>query len=262
MSVIGHQELTRVLAEELPPVALFLGPASVGKWTTAEWLRREHTIDDGDLLRIRRLTADDARTLVRFATTAPMKEKKLAIVRLDRATPPAQHILLKTLEEIPDTSKVILIAENPPLPTVTSRSTVYPFRLLTTDEVTEILLRRKFQPTEAKRLAELSGGHVQQALTVAESMEFKVTVLAAVRALRERDAGALDNLAGKWSDEHTELLAQLCREAITYKWRIFSDAEVEGMGRKLPMQILRALRPNVRPRLVIRASLMSILRGE
>lgn len=262
MAVVGHQNVARVLAVELPAVALFVGPASVGKWTTAEWLRREHTIEDVDLLRIRRLTAEDARGVVRFAATAPVGNLRLAIIRLDNATAPSQHILLKTLEQAPSTFRVILIAETWPLPTIVSRSQIFSFSLLTEEEVAEVLRKKNFKPTEAARLAALSGGSVQQAITVAENMESKVTVLAAVRAIRERDARALDNLAGKWTDLHTELLATLCRETITYKWRIFSDAEVEGLGRKLPMAILRALRPNIRPRLVVRSSLMNVLRGE
>lgn len=261
MPVVGHESVTRVLAAELPPVALFLGPESVGKWTTAEWLRHEHEVDDADVLRIRRLTATEARSFVRFAVIAPKGSVKLAIVRLDRATAPSQHILLKTLEQAPESFRAILISSGAPLSTVMSRSQLYRFSLLTEDQVAEVLRKKNFNPTEAKHLASMSGGHVNRALTVAESMDPKVTVLAAVRALRERDADALDNLAGKWTDTHTELLADLCRESITYRWRIFSDAEVEGMGRKLPLKILTVLRPNIRPRLVIRASLMSILRG-
>lgn len=262
MAVVGHERITRVLALELPQVSLFVGPDSVGKWTAAEWLRREHAILDGDLLRIRRLTVDDARTLVRFASIAPVGARKLAIVRLDRATPASLHILLKSLEEAHESVRFILIAREKTLPTVVSRAEVFQFSLLTTEQVTTILLKKNFKPVEAKRYAELSGGHVSRALAMVEGMDAKITVLSAVRALRERDAVALDNHAGKWEDKHTELLAELCREVITGRWRVFSDAETEGMGRKLPLRILTALRQEIRPRLVVRYSLMSVLKGD
>lgn len=261
MAVVGHERITRVLAAELPPVSLFIGPDSVGKWTTAEWLRREHAIQDGDLLRIRRLSADDARTITRFATVAPVGERKLVICRLDKSLPASMNALLKTLEEASESVRFILISRDMPMLTIASRAEIERFGLLTEAEVAEVLQKKNFSANQAKIYAALSGGQVRKALRAAEGLDAKVTVLSAVRAIREKDADALDNLAGKWTDEHTELLSELCLEAITGRWRIFNEAEVEGMGRRLPLKILTALRNRIRPRLVVRASLMSVLKG-
>lgn len=213
------------------------------------------------MLRVRLLTSDDARSVVRFALASPLGVRRLAIIRLDQATPAALHVLLKTLEELPPTTHIILIATEMPLETIVSRAEMFRFSLLTEEQVEDVLLQRKFKPTEARRWASLSGGQVRKALDLVEDLDAKITVLSAVRAIRERDANGLDNLATKWTDQHSDLLGALCREAITGRWRIFSDAEVEGMGKKLPLSILYALRPEIRPRLVVRASLMSVLKG-
>lgn len=259
--VVGHEEILDRLSSGLPPVSLFLGPASVGKWTTAEHMLRAHEVRDGDLLRIRSLTMDDARLVAQFTGTAPLGDCKLAIVRLDAATPAALHVLLKTLEEVPSSARIVLVSTELPLETITSRSEIFRFALLSQEQVEDVLIQRNFKPTEAKRYAALAGGQIRKALSFVDGLDAKITVLASVRAIRERDSSALDNLAVKWTDEHTDLLATLCREVITGRWRIFMEAEVEGIGRKLPLKILTALRTDIRPRLVVRASLMSVLKG-
>lgn len=261
MTVIGHEGILARLTGALPPVSLFVGPASVGKWTTAEHLRGEHGVRPGDVLRVRSMTAEDARGVVQFSLAAPLAQSRLVIARLDKSTPQTQNMLLKTLEEAPATTRFVLVSPEMPQETIVSRAEVFRFSLLTHEQVEDVLLQRKFKPTEAKRWAALSGGQVRKALALAEGLDAKVTVLSAVRSLRERDATSLDNLAVKWTDEHTMLLGSLCREAITGRWKIFDPAEVEGMGRKLPLSILFALRADIRPRLVVRSSLMSILKG-
>lgn len=260
-SLVGHGGLRTHLIADLPPVALFVGPKSVGKWTTAEQIRRDIEIRQSDVLRIRSLTAEAARSIVQFAHSAPQGERKLILAELDGATPALLSSLLKTLEEPPATTHIILIASELPSMTITSRAMVYRFPLLSDEQVEEVLIQRGFRPSEAKRYAQLSGGQVSKALAAMEGLEAKISVLAAVRAIREKDANALNNLAVKWTDEHTSLLASLCREVITQRWRIFSDAEVEGIGNRLPLSILMELRSDIRPRLVVRSSLMQILKG-
>lgn len=261
MSVVGHEQIRQRLTGRLPSAALFLGPASVGKWTLAEHLRAEHKILAGDVLRVRQLTAEAARTVVRFCHSAPMGKRRLALIRLDGADPRQLHMLLKTLEEAPASTHIILLAQELPLETISSRTEIHSFSLLSDAQVEDVLLQRKFKPGDAKRWAALAGGQVRNALDLSDGLDAKVTVLAAIRAIRERDANALDNLAGKWGDQHSLLLGSLCREAVTGRWRIFDPAEVEGMGRRLPLSILFALRADIRPRLVVRSSLMAILKG-
>ncbi len=261
MSVVGHEELLKRLTVDLPRVALFVGPPSVGRWTTAEHLRSLRGVMPADVLRVRKMSADEARSIVSFASSAPLGNAKLVIARLDGANPGTLHQLLKVLEEATEQMHFILISSELPLQTLASRAEIFRFPLLTIEQVEDVLLQRRFNPSEAKRWAAVSGGQVRRALDLAEGMDAKITVLAAVRAIRERDADALDNLASRWADEHTKLLGALCREAISGRWKVFDHAEVEGIGRKLPLSILFALNTDIRPRLVIRSSLMTILRG-
>ena len=77
-----------------------------------------------DCLRISVLTAAQARTACRFAGIAPFGSLKVIAACTDDASAQAQNILLKVLEEPPDTVRFILVATARPLPTIMSRCQV------------------------------------------------------------------------------------------------------------------------------------------
>ena len=247
----------------LPPVSLLIGPKSVGKWTMAEHLRAHYNILDSDLLRVFNLTADSSRMLVKFSASFPVGTRKLAIVRLDSAARNSLNTLLKTLEESFSFMNFILLAEEFPIPTIVSRAQVFRVGLLSVEEITQILVEYKgFNPDTALNRAQLSGGQVERALAVQDMKEQKMLVLRVLAAFRENNESILDELAPQWKDEHTELLTLWCSETITKRWKFFSEGESEIPGKSLPLRILMALRAEIRPRLVVRASLVSVLRGK
>ncbi len=94
------------------------------------------------------------------------------------------NCLLKTLEEPPPNSVIILISasEQKQLPTIRSRCQVIRFRPLSEQAVAEILVSRDdvAGPQETRRIAERSGGSVARAfeLADAESAEFRQTLRA------------------------------------------------------------------------------------
>lgn len=259
--IIG-QEIVKQM-DPLPRVSLFVGPRSVGKWTAAETLRYRNKVSDSDVLRVKKLLVGDAEAVSRFASLAPTSgSRRLAIVNMDGATEAASNHLLKILEESPETTTFILVSSGFVLDTIRSRAAVFPFHALSTDDVAAILeTKKKFSPTQARIWAERSGGSVWAALSSAEAVEAKPVVLLVVKAFRELDVAALEKAADRWTDIHTTYLTQWCHETITGQWRLFNDDESGVEGRTIPMKILIALRADVRPRLLIRANLMSALRG-
>lgn len=258
--MIGHNVVRRAL-ESGPPLkaSLFIGPNSVGKWTLAEHLITTWEIPTTDVIRIRNLNIEDARTITEAAQYYPVSGTRLILVRLDGASQESMNVLLKTMEDASEVNHFILVGSVMPLETVASRCAVFHFSLLSEDEVCQILVSRKFSQAEALRLSKASGGRVGPALMVADGVDPKEDVLLAMKAITERDRKALDGLATHWTDNHTVSMGILCREAITGRWGVFKESEVSGLGKRLSMQILAALKPNIRPRLVVRASLMSVL---
>lgn len=263
MNYFGHERNVRAVRAHLPSVLLFLGPESVGKWTLAELIRWEWKFKNADVLRIKRLTQENARFIASWAAGRPQGWAKLVIVHLDKkATKGAQNALLKTLEEAPNVI-FILVAEEMPLETIRSRAVLYPFGLLTEENVADILKYKKnFGDARAEELAKLSKGQVKRALNHARTQESKMVVLRALDAVNRKDAHALEDLTNWWQEEHTDLLIQWCYEHLTKKWKTFDSGEVGIQGTKVPLRILMSVKEDLRPRLVIRSALASVLQEQ
>lgn len=263
--MIAHAKIRDRLEWDLPAVSLFIGPKSVGKWTMAEHLVSYHRINTLNVLRIEHLDASAAHSLSLLAGLSPVGPLTLAIVRLDGSTPETKTILLKTLEECSNPNRVrfILIASDYVPETISSRSTVFRFSLLSEEEVRLVLVARGWSVDQATLYAPRGRGQVGAATTAATADWFdaKTTVGAALSAILTRDEEILFRLADKWTEAHTTLMETMCREALSRRWQAFSESECEGLVRKLALRILFALRADVRPRLIVRASLMSVLRS-
>ncbi len=102
-----------------------------------------------------------------------MGGRKVAIIDdADLLKAEGANCLLKTLEEPPPLSVLILIGTSPAkqLPTIRSRCQLIRFRPLPTDVVAELLcsLETVSDPAEARRLAEHSEGSLQRAVDLAD----------------------------------------------------------------------------------------------
>ena len=100
--------------------------------------------------------------------------RKIAIIDdADFLNAEGANCLLKTLEEPPPQSLLILIGTSAAkqLPTIRSRCQLIRFRPLRTEQVEELLLSRGLvaEPSEAQRLAAASEGSVQRAMELADA---------------------------------------------------------------------------------------------
>ncbi|HTM54511.1 MAG TPA: DNA polymerase III subunit [Pirellulales bacterium] len=116
-----------------------------------------------------------------------MGGRKVAIIDdADYLNEEGANCLLKTLEEPPPYSVLILIGTTPDkqLPTIRSRCQTIRFQPLETDVVAELLESRGLvgDPAEARRLAAISGGSLERALELAaeELWTFRRQLLAAL----------------------------------------------------------------------------------
>ncbi len=133
------------------------------------------------------------RALIEHAAFAP-REGRFRIFLIDPAetmNPAAQNALLKTLEEPPGSSILILVTARPHLllPTVRSRCFAVGFGPLRASELAARLTERHgLDRDEARTRAALSGGSPGRALDLD---------LDSLRARRDEIAGMLEALAGK-----------------------------------------------------------------
>jgi hypothetical protein len=213
-------------------------------------------------MRVRKLSAQGVRDVIAFSEVTPVGNMRLAIIRLDGARATSLYALLKALEEPPPYMHYILVssrAEALPEPVLT-RAELHQFKYLTAEEVEQVLVQKKFNPAAAHTLSLTAGGQLYRVLEASASNETKVPVLRVLKALTERDEGALEELSQRWTNEHTDLLKVWCEEAITTRWRVFNPSESDTEGVGFPLKVYMALQPAVRPRLVLRASLMNLIR--
>jgi len=118
---------------------------------------------------------DRMREIKKFMQLQPLRGRaKLAIVDDAHAlTAAAQNALLKTLEEPPDRSFLILVADNPDglLPTVRSRCQRVQFAPLPTETVADILVTAHgIEPRAAHDLAALAEGSPGRGLSLSGSL--------------------------------------------------------------------------------------------
>ena len=230
--VLGHDatvaELRRVIAAERVPAALLLlGPVGVGKRTLADALAARLLCAAGaddaccvcpQCTRVAGGTHPDLRVVVRDADrkdvrteqireltrwlslTPLMAGRKVAIVDgAHEVNEHGQNALLKTLEEPPGRTVLVLTASAPSLllPTVRSRCRQVRLDPLPPPLVRRIIEARGIEAGEAGVLASLAEGSPGRALALAGEDEQKArrTVLETLPALRTLDASEISRRA-------------------------------------------------------------------
>ena len=175
--------------------------------------------------------------------------RKIAIIDdADYFSAESANCLLKTLEEPPPRSLLILIGTSPSkqLPTIRSRSQLIRFQRLTNDDVVEILLNNALAAdrAQAEQLAAHSDGSVSRALALADQAlwEFREQLL---RELSEgpknsvrlaKSIQAFVDEAGKEASDRRERLRTVIGFAEDFYrglLRTRSGATVEGDARLL-----------------------------
>lgn len=259
MIPIGHVRNRETLEQYLPQTSLFLGPKSVGKWTLAEYLLKQHRFTESDILRVQFVTADSARSLHEFASRTPMGERKAALLEVSGASEKSMNILLKLLEEPPATFGLILISSTQVLPTILSRCQVFQFGYLSIPELSEIYELGGVSEAEAAAMAALSDGFVHPDLNV-DLEAYRAGVLGLAQALRDGDADILTASIGKeWTEEKQRFFEIWLMEVITGRWRIFSATTARGISGKLASAALASMRQGNRPGLMMKVQLSGVL---
>jgi hypothetical protein len=274
--IVGHGEVVERLRVSLPPVALILGPRSVGKWTIAEEIVAHHGIGGVMLRRYAEgavetdprkrtvLKVDDARSILAFISKRTPQHKAI-IARLDHAQGDAVNALLKALEEPPPKVHFLLVAAERPLLTIVSRSQVFRCGYLTEDEVTTVLVSHYgLSIGEAEGLARCATGQLHRVEDIRRYERNKGPVLsvlkgaaegneelfmAAVTGKREVEVDGQRHREDAFGEVQWSLLRRWAVEAMTGRWRMFTPAESFGLQNDARV-VRRVLRLNgVRPKI-------------
>ncbi len=205
--ILGHQNIitqlqNAVASERIAGAYLFSGVQGVGKETVALYFanlilceqraegsascdecracRKIKSGNHPDLRIIRpdgaQMKIDQIRELQRAIVYQPLEgPRKIYILanteRMSDPNNPAANALLKTLEEPPAASTLILLTENIEsiLPTIRSRCQILPFYPMPTEQLTAALMERfSIDEATASAAAILSGGVVGKAIALIE----------------------------------------------------------------------------------------------
>jgi DNA polymerase-3 subunit delta' len=222
--VVGHRRLVTLLSraiahDTLPPALLFAGPAGVGKKRLAvavatainctspvngDGIERDACGSCPSCRRIARnvhpdvivvepgdsgsIKIDPIRDVIREAGRRPFEARRRVVIvnEADALVEPAQHALLKTLEEPPPSSIFLLVSSLPDalLTTVRSRCPRLRFGPLAPGEVAAALVRdHKYSEAEARAAAADAEGSIGRALS-AESADLVDARETATRVLQ------------------------------------------------------------------------------
>lgn len=185
--IIGHDIPKRVLSQQLkssPAQAyLFVGPTHTGKKTmTKQFITKllgiegevtKHpdviwTKPDGKQLKI-----DQVRQMQRQIALKPYQASlKVAVLEeAEKLTTEAQNALLKTLEDPPNSTVMILLASKGDylLPTVLSRCLRLHFHSAPAKEIEDGLAKYKISPRVREKIVEISSGRAGIAMALAEN---------------------------------------------------------------------------------------------
>jgi DNA polymerase-3 subunit delta' len=147
------------------------------------------------------LRIEQVRELEHWAALAPFEgpRKVFILDEADRMTVPSAQALLKTLEEPPPRTLLILVLANPRAlpPTVLSRCQVVRFRPLPLDRAAAVLAGRGAEPATAELLARLCRGQVGlvEGVDAAGVGERRAAALALLDVPHPRLVTRLDELA-------------------------------------------------------------------
>jgi DNA polymerase III subunit delta' len=192
---------------------------------------------DGQFIKI-----DQVRELQRELSYRPVEAPlKVAVIEAaERMNPAAGNALLKTLEEPPGNSVLILLSENAPgmLPTVLSRCQRLAFSPLPSEALQEILIDEGFEPEAARYAAVMAGGSLAKAREAVSEAggARRRDLLEEVTAVSVREIASLFSLAEKLGKDR-----ETATEALDLLKGLFRD--ILFLGRGVPEIVNDDLRP-------------------
>jgi DNA polymerase-3 subunit delta' len=181
---------------------LFAGVAGIGKWTLAQFIAKacnciqlrndfcnscsscqrisenthpdvKNVAPDGQFIKI-----DQMRSVSREVFFKPFEGRRRVFIvdEAEKFRDESANSILKTLEEPPDTSILILVTSRPNdlLPTIRSRCQIYRFAPLPPPDIERLMEgRTSHSPDERRLLARVAGGSLGKALTV-DPVEYRI----------------------------------------------------------------------------------------
>lgn len=171
------------------------------------------------------ITADEARNILKGLSLTTFEAKyKIQIIWMAEALSKEGNILLKLLEEPPENTILILIAENQEeiLPTILSRCQLIKINKIEDADLAEALLKKGVPQSNTQHIAYLSDGNFNEALKLMHSETHENT-----RMLTQWLDYSLNMKAGellRFTDENSKLGRENLKSFLEYMTHVFREA--------------------------------------
>ncbi|MGH7318838.1 MAG: ATP-binding protein [Candidatus Rokuibacteriota bacterium] len=231
------------------------------------------------------LRIEQVRELEHWAALAPLEGSRKVFIldEADRMTLPTAQALLKTLEEPPPRTLLVLVISNVRAlpPTVLSRCQLVRFRPLDLEVATELLGKRGADPEAARVLARLCRGQVGvlEGSDLAGVRERRAEALSLLEVARPQLVTRLDEAAPDRAEVaayletywlwYRDALCLAAGGASTLLVNVDRQDDLTALARRTPIEILAAavsaikeawlgLEGNLNPRLALEQALLSL----
>lgn len=264
MQLHGHAIARQRLAEAPPGSLLLEGPSGIGKHLLAT-IAAYHHAAVVDVLTFRPTRMDDVRQLTDWLRTGAVGGKgKAAALDLDGSVPAVAQALLKTLEEPPPNTWLLLSCSGSVPATVASRVTTVHCHPLTGWEVTQVLTALGIFGDDVSRLERLAGGRPGFALQYREAVANRAKVLQLIQAVARRDWSLVARVLGtKWDTSHAVALQLWLADVLNGTTHAYAPGEKAGLDTTVPRPQLvaaaEALAMDVPPSLGVSLATRKIL---
>ncbi|MFN8296988.1 MAG: hypothetical protein U0T69_12385 [Chitinophagales bacterium] len=171
------------------------------------------------------ITADEARNILKgLSLTAFESRYKIQIIWMAEALSKEGNILLKLLEEPPENTVLILIAENQEeiLPTILSRCQLVKINKIDDEALALALLKKGVPQADTQHIAYLAEGNFNEALKLIDSETATNT-----RLITQWLDYSVNLKAGellKWTEENGKLGRENLKSFLEYSTHIFREA--------------------------------------
>lgn len=235
-ALVGHHDARRQLLETPAgqPV-LLTGPSGIGKATVAQ-AAAAYFADPIDLRTYQPVRMADTRELVGWLRTMPMGTRgKAAALDLDGSVPAVAQALLKTLEEPPPATWLILSASGAVPATIASRVRTIAMRPLSEPDTFTVLTQAGVLGEDAQRLTNLAAGRPGFALQYREALGGRARVLTLAAAVARRDWSLVTKvLRGPWDRAAVGAFQLWLSDVLNNTTRAYSPGERYGLDVTVP----------------------------
>lgn len=264
-TLYGHHQARAELAA-LPPAqpALLTGPSGIGKHMLATVAAYHHAAEVDVMLASPARMADVRRLVEWLRTGAIGGRGKAAALDLDGSVPAVAQALLKTLEEPPPGSWLILSASDAVPATVASRVRTIACHPLSAPDVDAVLTAQGIFGEDVTRLVHLANGRPGEALRYREAVANRAKVLQLLQAIHRRDWSLTARVLGtKWDRSHVLALQLWLADVLNGTTNAYAPGEKMGLDTAVPrarlLGAVDALGMNVPPGLAVQLAARKIL---